>query len=109
MSKTYILTLSCRDVRGIVAGVTGFLADHFGFIIESAQFGDASTGMFFLRIEFTVDAQGPSEESLKKQFQEQVAARFGMHWQMIGKEVKSRVLVMVSKFGHCLNDLLYRR
>jgi len=104
----YILTLSCKDVRGIVASVTGFLAENFGFIIESAQFGDASTGQFFLRIEFTVETPGPSEDVLKKRFHEQVGARFAMHWQIIGKEVKSRVLVMVSKYGHCLNDLLYR-
>jgi len=108
MNKRYILTLSCKDVRGIVAAVTGFLAEHFGFIIESAQFGDASTGMFFLRIEFTVEAQGPSEDVLKKRFHEQVGARFAMHWQIDGKDEKSRVLVMVSKYGHCLNDLLYR-
>lgn len=106
--KRYILTLSCQDVRGIVASVTGFLAEHFGFIIESAQFGDASTGKFFLRIEFTVEPQGPSEDVLKKRFHELVGARFAMHWQIVAKEQKSRVLIMVSKFGHCLNDLLYR-
>ena len=106
--KRYILTLSCQDVRGIVASVTGFLAEHFGFIIESAQFGDASTGKFFLRIEFTVEEQGPSEDVLKKRFHELVGARFAMHWQIVAKEQKSRVLIMVSKFGHCLNDLLYR-
>ena len=64
--------------------------------------------MFFLRIEFTVEAQAPNEDTLKKRFHEQVAARFSMHWQIVGKQVKSRVLVMVSKYGHCLNDLLYR-
>ena len=108
INKHYILTLSCEDVRGIVAAVTGFLAEQFGFIIESAQFGDASTGMFFLRIEFAVEPQAPSEDVLKKRFHVQVGARFGMLWRMVGKEEKSRVLVMVSKFGHCLNDLLYR-
>src|SRR5438067_204318 len=106
--RRYILTLSCKDVRGIVAAVTGFLADNFGFIIESAQFGDASTGKFFLRIEFCMEEQGPGEDVLKKHFHEVVGKRFGMHWQINGKDVKSRVLVMVSKEGHCLNDLLYR-
>ncbi len=104
----YILTLSCRDTRGIVATVTGFLAEHYGFIIESAQFGDASTGMFFLRIEFTVEKGGPGDDVLKQRFQEQVAKAFGMQWQLIDKQRKSRVLIMVSKEGHCLNDLLYR-
>src|SRR5476651_1064256 len=101
--KRYILTLSCKDVRGIVAAVTGFLAENYGFIIESSQFGDASTGRFFLRIEFTVEAQEPAEDSLKKLFHEQVAGRFAMQWQIDGKHRKSRVLIMVSKSGHCLN------
>ena len=104
----YILILSCKDVRGIVAAVTGFLAEHFGFIIESAQFGDESTGQFFLRIEFSVEHSGPSEEMLNKWFYEQVAQRFSMQWQIARKAQKSRVLIMVSKAGHCLNDLLYR-
>jgi formyltetrahydrofolate deformylase len=106
--KRYILTLSCRDVRGIVASVTGFLSEHFGFIIESAQFGDESTGTFFLRIEFTVEPQGPSEHVLKNRFHELVGQRFSMDWHIAAKAQKSRVLIMVSKFGHCLNDLLYR-
>jgi formyltetrahydrofolate deformylase len=108
--KRYILTLSCKDVRGIVAAVTGFLAENNGFIIESAQYGDASTGRFFLRIEFTLEEQGvkSSIDALKKRFHEQVGERFSMQWQIADKYRKSRVLVMVSKFGHCLNDLLYR-
>lgn len=105
----YILTLSCPDVRGIVASVTGFLADNFGFIIESAQFGDASTGQFFLRIEFSIEQGGVSGDALKKLFHDKVAERFAMQWQIAAKDKKSRVLIMVSKFGHCLNDLLYRQ
>lgn len=106
--KRYILTLSCKDVRGIVAAVTGFLAENYGFIIESAQFGDESTGQFFLRIEFAIEPQGPSEDILKKRFHESIGARFGMQWEIHPKLEKLRVLVMVSKYGHCLNDLLYR-
>ena len=73
----YILTLSCRDVRGIVAAVTSFLADNLGFIIESAQFGDASTDTFFMRVEFSLE-EGANEDALKKSFHEQVAQRFDM-------------------------------
>ncbi len=105
----YILTLSCPDVRGIVASVTGFLAENFGFIIESAQFGDESTGQFFLRIEFSVEQGGPNQDKLKKLFYDKVAQRFSMQWDIAYKTQKSRVLIMVSNFGHCLNDLLYRR
>jgi formyltetrahydrofolate deformylase len=109
MNEThYILTLSCKDVRGIVAAVSGFLADNFGFIIESAQFGDASTGRFFMRTEFTIEAVGPSEEDLKTRFGERVGVLFGMQWQIVDKHYKSRVLILVSRYGHCLNDLLYR-
>jgi formyltetrahydrofolate deformylase len=105
----YILTLSCPDVRGIVASVTGFLAENFGFIIESAQFGDESTGQFFLRIEFSIEQGGVNQDALKKLFHDKVANRFGMQWEISAKNHKSRVLIMVSTFGHCLNDLLYRQ
>jgi formyltetrahydrofolate deformylase len=105
----YILTLSCPDVRGIVAAVSGFLAENFGFIIESAQFGDESTGQFFLRIEFCTEEGGPNHAALKKLFEEKVATRFSMQWDIAHKNRKSRVLIMVSSFGHCLNDLLYRQ
>ena len=104
----YILTLSCRDVRGIVAAVSGFLTEHYGFIIESAQFGDASTGRFFLRIEFAAGEQTPSFDNLKKKFHDAVASKFGMEWALHDKSVRPRVVVMVSKFGHCLNDLMHR-
>lgn len=104
----YILTLSCRDVRGIVAAVTGFLAENGGFIIESAQFGDASTGQFFLRIEFSLEKNVQNAEEIRQKFATQVAEKFAMAWEISDKSRKSRVLIMVSKFGHCLNDLLYR-
>ncbi|MEZ5690696.1 MAG: formyltetrahydrofolate deformylase [Rickettsiales bacterium] len=104
----YILTLSCPDVRGIVASVSGFLAENGGFIIESAQFGDASTGQFFLRIEFLLEKDSQSFDELKNLFAAKVADSFSMDWEIVPKDRKSRVLIMVSKFGHCLNDLLYR-
>ncbi len=106
--KTYILTLSCHDVRGIVAAVSGFLADNNGFIIESAQHGDASTGRFFLRMEFSTDQNTPPEHELKNLFRDRIATRFAMDWYLHDKSVKHRVLIMVSKHGHCLNDLLHR-
>jgi formyltetrahydrofolate deformylase len=106
--KRYILTLSCKDVRGIVAAVTGFLAENYGFIIESAQFGDESTATFFMRVEFSMEKGASSEAALKKKFDAQVARRFAMQWEIIAKQRKSRTLILVSKQGHCLNDLLYR-
>ena len=108
MEKHFILTLSCRDTHGVVAAVTGFLAGHKGFVIESGQYGDASTGMFFLRMDFTLDPNICSYETFSRMFDEEVARPFAMQWQLVDKEEKTRVMVMVSKEGHCLNDLLYR-
>ena len=104
----YILTLSCHDVRGIVASVSDFLARHGGFIIESAQFGDASTGRFFMRTEFTLEDAALSRAQLGERFAQEIAERFGMQWQLYDKAAKARVLILVSQHGHCLNDLLHR-
>lgn len=105
MQNTYVLTLSCHDVKGIVAAVTGFLAKHNGFIIESAQFGDASTGRFFLRIEFSILAD---IQHFRQAFQAEIADIFAMQWKLRDTSHKMKVLVMVSRYGHCLNDLLHR-
>lgn len=104
----YILTLSCRDVRGIVAAVSGFIASIDGFIIESTQFGDPSTDAFFLRMHFAAGAQTPPIEEIEDQFAQEVAAPFAMRWHLNDRARKPRVIIMVSKFDHCLHDLLYR-
>ena len=111
MSETgsdYILTISCPDAVGIVFAVSGFLAERSCNIIDSAQFGDRTSGLFFLRIHFTAPANGPSQADIKADFTEQVAERFAMTWKLHDAGRRQRVLIMVSKFGHCLNDLLYR-
>lgn len=104
----YILTLSCIDTRGIVAAVAGFLLQQHGFIIESAQFGDASTQHFFMRVEFSLQAGAPNAAMLRSLFAEQVGAPFDMRWEIHSKNTKARVLLLVSKHGHCLHDVLYR-
>ena len=104
----YILTLSCRDVRGIVATVTGFLAEKDGFIIESTQFGDPSTERFFMRVSFASGAATPGYAALKQDFQQAVADRFGMDWAIHDTARKTRMLVLCSKQLHCLNDLMHR-
>ncbi len=88
--------------------MTGFLADNHGFITESAQFGDSSTGHFFLRIEFTTCESTPPEPEINTFFQSKVAHNFDMDWHLHNRATKSRVLIMVSQHGHCLNDLLHR-
>lgn len=104
MAQRFSLTLSCKDTRGIVAAVTGFLAENGGFITESAQFGDFSTGQFFMRTEFEAETK---LAGLKAAFTP-LAARFGMEWSLFDLSTKPRMLVLVSKEGHCLNDLLHR-
>jgi len=101
----FILTLACPDARGIVAAVTGFLAKHDGFIIESTQFGDPSTGTFFMRVHF---ASSLEKAELSALFAENVATPFAMAWQLHDAQAKTRTLVLVSKQLHCLNDVLYR-
>jgi formyltetrahydrofolate deformylase len=106
-SSTYILSLSCPDRRGIVAAVSGFLAQSDCFITESADFGDPLSGRFFQRTVFRTDGAKPSRNMLEEQF-EIIARRFDMDWHLHDAQRKARLVVMVSKFGHCLNDLLYR-
>jgi formyltetrahydrofolate deformylase len=103
----YVLTLSCPDVTGVVHAVSGFLAGIGCNIVDSAQFGDSSTVRFFMRVSFDVVDGVQDLDSLTGGFRP-VANRFGMTWELQDSTVRPRVLLMVSHFGHCLNDLLYR-
>jgi formyltetrahydrofolate deformylase len=105
-AKVFVLTLSCPDRLGIVADVARFLADHGGNILESAQHGDADNGRFFLRTKFD-STEGRDLAELEAAFAP-VAARYGMDWGLFADTAKTPTLVMVSRQGHCLNDLLYR-
>lgn len=104
---TYILTLSCPDTTGIVSAVSGFLASRECNILDSAQFGDRLAGRFFLRIHFETLPGGSDPDRLQAEFAD-IAARFSMDWRIDDTGRKPRVLILVSRFGHCLNDLLYR-
>jgi len=104
----YILTVSCRDVAGIVAAVSGFIAEQEGFILESTQFGDASTGRFFLRMDFRGGPRTPPGPELEALFAASVGEPFGMAWELHDAARRPRLLVLVSLEGHCLNDLLHR-
>jgi formyltetrahydrofolate deformylase len=104
--QRFVLTLSCPDRMGIVAAVANFLVEHQCNIIDSAQFGDADKQRFFMRVCFVPPAPLTLEDA-GREFAV-VANRFAMQWGVHDLAVKSRVCIMVSKFGHCLNDLLYR-
>jgi formyltetrahydrofolate deformylase len=103
----WILTLSCTDRPGIVGAVGTFLATHACNIVESAQFGDRETLRFMMRVSFERLEGAPAAPALAEAFSE-VADRYGMQWELHDAQVPPRVLIMVSKFDHCLNDLLYR-
>ncbi|QRM53552.1 formyltetrahydrofolate deformylase [Sinorhizobium sp. BG8] len=104
--KNYVLTVSCKSTRGIVAAITGYLAEQGCYISDSSQFDDLETGLFFMRLTF-ISQEGVSQEELNRGF-ETVAKPFGMTWEIHDSEKRMKVLLMVSRFGHCLNDLLYR-
>lgn len=105
--RRYILTIACPDTHGIVAAVSGFLSGHGGFILESAQYGDPTTERFFMRIVFAANAQVPELAELEQLFAP-IASRFLMSWKLVDAARKPRVVILVSRFGHCLNDLLHR-
>jgi formyltetrahydrofolate deformylase len=103
----YILTLSCLDQRGIVLRVSGFLAEHGCNIIDSDQFGDAESKLFFMRIHFALEEPNVLDATLRAGF-EALCASLDASGQLHDASRKPRVLIMVSKIGHCLNDLLFR-
>ena len=105
MTTPLILTLSCEDKPGIVARVTGNLFDAGGNILEAQQFDDAQSGRFFMRVVF---APGESDPAHFRAAFSTVAQQFAMEWTLRDTAQKRRVVLMVSKFDHCLGDLLYR-
>ncbi|OAN54093.1 formyltetrahydrofolate deformylase [Paramagnetospirillum marisnigri] len=105
--QAWILTITCPDTVGIVAAVSGFLSQHDCFITEAAQFGDPLSSRFFMRIVFGPGAMTPPKAEVEKLFTS-IADRFQMIWKLHDANRKARVVILVSKFGHCLNDLLHR-
>ncbi|MFK0113262.1 formyltetrahydrofolate deformylase [Streptomyces sp. NPDC091217] len=107
--NTYVLALSCPDTAGIVHSVSSFILDHGCTIEESQQFGDRQSGRFFMRVQFrpTDEASTADIETLRGDLAD-TAMTLGLSWELWDTSVKPRVLIMVSKYGHCLNDLLYR-
>jgi formyltetrahydrofolate deformylase len=103
----YVLTLSCPDRPGIVSAVSTFLAHNGQNILDAQQFGDLETGHFFMRVVFTAADLAVSLAPLQTGFTA-LAERFGMQWQMRDRASRQRVMLLVSKFDHCLADILYR-
>jgi formyltetrahydrofolate deformylase len=108
-SAQYVLILSCPDRTGIVHAVAAYLHEAGCNVLDSQQFGDRIAGRFFMRVHVEAVPGTPlTYDSLHGGFAA-VAAEFGMEWELHDTAVQPRALIMVSKAGHCLNDLLYRR
>ena len=103
--SVYILNLSCPDRTGIVHAVSGFLLERQGNIEEAAQYNDHDTGLFFMRVQFACSAV--TKADLQAQLAG-LAERFGMRWSLHDATQAMRTVLLVSKEGHCLNDLLFR-
>jgi formyltetrahydrofolate deformylase len=101
----YILTLSCPDRRGIVHAVAGLIAECGCTILDSAQYSDAASDTFFMRVHLADELGGGA--ALREKLAP-VAKEFGFDWKLHDAACKPRVLLMASKTGHCLNDLLFR-
>jgi formyltetrahydrofolate deformylase len=106
-SPRRVLTLSCEDRPGIVHAVSGVLYRHGCNILESAQFSDPRDGRFFMRLAFAV-GESFDDTAFRREF-DGVAGTFRMSWDAIDAARPQRVVLMVSRFGHCLNDLLFRQ
>lgn len=116
-ASEHVLTLDCAERPGIVHAVSGFLLEHGCDILDIKQFGDVMSGHFFMRLHTRGDATvsdatdnmsgARSTEQLRQDFAA-VAEEFSMNWRLEPAGARPRVLIMVSKFGHCLSDLLYR-
>ena len=99
--RRWILTFTCHDRVGIVAGVTGELAAAGGFILDSQQYADLESGRFFMRVLFAADGDPAARLAT-------VAARFDLDWSIVSAATRPRVLIACSTTSHCLNDLLHR-
>jgi len=105
--RRYTLTISCPDRTGIIAAVTGFIARHGGFIVEASYHTDQETQRFFMRQEMLSGSLPFDAEEFRRLFAP-LAGEFGMDWQLSDSAVKKRLVMLVSRQDHCLDDLLHR-
>ncbi|WP_028993986.1 formyltetrahydrofolate deformylase [Azonexus hydrophilus] len=106
--RFYTLSASCPDRVGIIARVSGFIAEHGGWILESSFHADDVTGRYFMRIEIKADSLPFLLAEFRDRFRREIGEPLAMDWRISDSAVKKRVVVMVSKQEHCLYDLLAR-
>ncbi|MFL6099821.1 MAG: formyltetrahydrofolate deformylase [Actinomycetales bacterium] len=104
--REFVLTVSCPDRPGLVFAVSSYFVQHRGNILSSQQFDDRSTGEFFMRV--VVEIAGGGDLAQMRADFAPVADSFAMTWELVDAATPTRTLLMVSRFGHCLNDLLFR-
>lgn len=102
----FVLSVTCPSTRGIVAAISGFLAEKGCNIVDSSQFDDLETGRFFMRVGFVSEQAATRDELLKGI--KPIADKFSMETAIHDQSERMKVMLMVSRFGHCLNDILYR-
>jgi formyltetrahydrofolate deformylase len=107
MTHHYTLTISCPDRAGIIAAVTTFIAQHGGFIVEASYHTEQEAERFFMRQEIRADSLPFTAEEFCRRFA-RLAQEFNMSWQLADSAIKKRLVVLVSKQDHCLDDLLHR-
>src|SRR5215469_12207363 len=103
----FVLTLSCPDRPGIVAAVSTFLFDSGQNILDAQQFDDVETNRFFMRVVFAPASAERALDDMRQRFAA-IAARFDMAFRLHDRSVPQRVMLLVSRFDHCLVDLIYR-
>jgi formyltetrahydrofolate deformylase len=106
MQPSYVLTVKCPSTRGVVAAIANYLTDNGCNLTDSHQYDDPLTGEFFMRVTFASE-KGVDRDTLTSGFVS-IADGFSMDWAIHAVAEKMKVILMVSNFGHCLNDLLYR-
>jgi len=112
MNATAILLISCPDRKGEVATIADFIYRHGGNILHADEHGDEESGLFLMRVEFDakdfdIDLSQPDLTDLKRHFSA-IAAMFQMQWRLALSSHRPRMMILVSKYDHCLVDLLYR-
>lgn len=105
--RRYTLTISCPDRAGIIAAVSGFIAQHGGFIVEANYHTEQEAQLFFMRQEILADSLPFDAGEFRSRFTP-LAQEFAMSWQLSDSAQKKRLVVLVSRQDHCLNDLLHR-
>ena len=107
MRKSAILLLSCPDRKGIVSGVAGFISQHGGNILHADEHGDHETSTFLMRVEFDPAGFDVPLTDFSRHFSP-IATQFQMQWRLAFSDARQRMAILVSKYDHCLVDLLYR-